>query len=25
VVSGFQAVTVPMTVGWLWQPYEVRW
>jgi uncharacterized phiE125 gp8 family phage protein len=25
VVSGFQAVKVPLTVEWLWQPYEVRW
>jgi len=25
VVSGFQAVQVPLTVQWLWQPYEVRW
>lgn len=25
VVSGFQAVNVPLTVDWLWRPYEVRW
>lgn len=25
VVSGYQAVQVPLTVDWLWRPYEVHW